>query len=170
MESAHLELIEQAIGALKVRDILLYSARLARPTPPPAHTGKFDATQLQKRSVKYVVGDGEIRESGTVKLLQVYVNLEIKVTGLEAENPPVYFEIEAEFQVEYEMSFELSEAAIKAFADINSVHNVWPFWRQHVFDAVARGRLPPLEVPLFTGVTRRKKQISAQSDDSTAVN
>jgi hypothetical protein len=41
---------------------------------------------------------------------------------------------------------------IKIFAELNSVHNVWPFWRQHVFDIVSRARLPHLNVPLFSGV------------------
>ena len=155
MEAEHLELIEQAISSLKLRDVMLYGARFSRPAPFPSSSENFQAKQLAKREVRYVIGDAPITDSQTT-LLQVYVDLGIRVTGLEESEPPVFFEIEADFLVEYEISSaDLSEAAIKAFADVNSVHNVWPFWRQHVFDLVARGRLPQLEVPLFRGVSKR---------------
>jgi hypothetical protein len=75
---------------------------------------------------------------------------------MQGEDPPVYFEIEADFLIEYDVRGEPSNEAIKLFAefaDLNSVHNVWPFWRQHVFDIVSRARLPHLNVPLFSGVT-----------------
>lgn len=154
MEAEVHELIEQAIGALKLRDVMLYGARFSRPSPFPGVSESFQAKQLAKREVRYVIGDAPIT-GGQTKLLQVYVDLGIKVMGLQESEPPVFFEIEADFLVEYQVSSDLSEAAIKAFADVNSVHNVWPFWRQHVFDVVARGRLPQLEVPLFRGVSKR---------------
>lgn len=155
MDSGHLELIEQAIGALKLRDIMLYAGRFSRPTPPPAITGSFDARQLTKRQVKYVIGEADPDGEKKLKLLQVYVDLGLRVMGLQEEDAPVFFEIEADFMIEYEILSEISEPAIKAFADINSVHNVWPFWRQHVFDVVARGRLPQFDIPLFSGVGKR---------------
>ena len=92
----------------------------------------------------------------TLHPLQVIVALGIRIAGLHAKNRPIYFEIEADFLVEYEVRAKLSEAAIKAFADANSVHNVWPFWRQHVFDIVSRARLPHLQVPLFNGGVSRE--------------
>jgi hypothetical protein len=54
---------------------------------------------------------------------------------------------------------ELSQGAIKIFADLNSIHNVWPFWRQHVFDVVGRARLPHITVPLFSG-----KRLQTEAD------
>lgn len=154
MEAEHVELIEQAISSLKLRDVMLYGARFSRPSPFPGEQERFQAKQLAKREVRYVVGEAPIVGS-EAKLLQVYVDLGIKVTGLEESESSVFFEIEADFLVEYEVLSTLSEVAIKAFADVNSVHNVWPFWRQHVFDVVARGRLPQLEIPLFKGVSKR---------------
>ncbi|MEO8460730.1 MAG: hypothetical protein ABI451_09395, partial [Dokdonella sp.] len=65
--------------------------------------------------------------------------------------PAIYFLIEAAFLVEYDVTGALEEDAIAAFANFNAVHNVWPFWRQHVFDIVQRARLPQLEIPLFSG-------------------
>jgi len=64
----------------------------------------------------------------------------------------VYFGVEATYLVIYELVSPLSEEALKAFADFNVVHNVWPFWRQHVFDLIGQARLPELQIPLFAGV------------------
>jgi hypothetical protein len=154
MDSAHIELIQQAIGALKLRDIMLYEGRFNRPTPPPPNDS-FEVRQLSKREVRFALGEATEDGGKPIKLLQVYVDLGLRIAGLENDNPPVFFEIEADFMVEYEMLSEISESAIKAFADVNSVHNVWPFWRQHVFDIVARGRLPQFDVPLFSGIRKR---------------
>lgn len=149
MKEADKKLIAQAAAALRIRDIMLNRSSFTRPTSPPAETDSVKVNQLGKQTVQYVIG--EIPGSQDhLKLLQVTVELGIRIAGLEAQNTPVFFEIEADFLVEYEIHAEISEAAVKAFADNNSVHNVWPFWRQHVFDVVSRGRLPHLEVPLYS--------------------
>lgn len=158
MQPEHRELIEQAIDALRIRDIMLFTSTFRRPTPPPVNTN-FDARQQSKRQVKFVLG--EIPGQSELRLLQVYVELGLRVTDSEPETPNVFFEIEANFMVEYEIRSEVSEDAIKLFADLNSVHNVWPFWRQHVFDIVNRGSLPQLEIPLFSGVLERPKKLHA---------
>lgn len=150
MKPEHRDLIGQAIAALKLRDIMLHESSFKRPAPPPTDSDGIQARQLSKRQVKFVVGDAPIDEEHTLRLLQVVVELGIRVTAAEETSAPVYFGIEADFTVEYEIASEVSEEAIKLFADINSVHNVWPFWRQHVFDVVSRGRLPHLEIPLFS--------------------
>jgi preprotein translocase subunit SecB len=150
MKDDQKELIAQAIKALRIRDVMLNGCSFKRPNPPPADAKEIEVKQLTKRTVRYVLGDGPMESGQTVQLLQVFVSLGIRILGAHKTKPPVYFEIEADFLVEYDVKKELSEAAIKAFADNNSVHNVWPFWRQHVFDAVSRGRLPHLEVPLFS--------------------
>lgn len=62
----------------------------------------------------------------------------------------VLFAIEAEDLLEYEMLCEVPDEAICAFADFNSVHNVWPFWRFHVHDVLQRARLPHVDVPFFS--------------------
>lgn len=151
MKAEHRELIEQAISALTLRDIMLYESAFRRPSPPPTDTNSIEAKQETKRQVKFVIGSA-IEDGGVnIKLLQVFVELGVRVSGLQEQDPPVYFEIEADFMVEYQIKSDVSQDAIKAFADLNSVHNVWPFWRQHIFDVTSRARLPHLEVPLFSG-------------------
>jgi preprotein translocase subunit SecB len=149
MKADHKELIGQAIGALKLRDIMLHESSFKRPAPPPATTN-IEATQQAKRQVKFIVGSAPGNDDTPAKLLQVFVELGLRVTSMDETDPDVYFEIEADFMVEYDIKCDVSQDAIKLFADLNSVHNVWPFWRQHVFDIVSRARLPQLEVPLFS--------------------
>jgi len=152
MNSDHRALLDEAIAALKLRDIMLNTCSFRRPNPPPTETSER-VNQLTKRLVSYVLGDAPAAaDGGEMRLLQVIVALGIRIADLrdDVENQTVYFEIEADFLVEYDVTGDLSDAAIKVFADLNSVHNVWPFWRQHVFDTVSRARLPHLEVPLFS--------------------
>ena len=66
--------------------------------------------------------------------------------------PPIFLGIEAQHLVEYQITNPaVSEEALIAFAQFNAVHNVWPFWRQHIFDLRQRAGLPRIEVPLFSG-------------------
>ena len=151
MKDEQRELIKQAIGALKLRDITLHESSFKRPDPPPIVADSFEARQKIKKQVKFVVGDAPAENAQTIKLLQVIVALGLRVTGMADADPPIYFEIEADFMAEYEINSDVSQEAISAFATINSVHNVWPFWRHHVFDVVSRASLPHLNVPLYGG-------------------
>jgi hypothetical protein len=146
-------LIAEATRALRIRDVMLNTCRFSRPTAPPADSDAVEVRQMTKRTVEYTLGDVPTDTGEPIKLLQVTVGLGIRVLATEGEpdKAPVYFEIEADFLVEYEVTKAVDDPAIRAFADYNSVHNVWPFWRQHVFDTVSRGRLPHLDVPLYSG-------------------
>lgn len=116
--------------------------------PSGAH---HEAIQQNKQSTKYAVSERDADDDENQSDLIVMVDLGVRLTSPEdEENRTVYLVIEAQFLVEYTMSEELDDDAIKAFATSNSVHNVWPFWRQHVFDVVQRGRLPSIDVPLFS--------------------
>ena len=167
MNQADRELISQATAALRIRDVMLNQCSFSRPTPPPANLESVQVEQLTKQTVQYVLGEAPDSDGQLSKLLQVIVGLGVRITGMEAEIAPIYFEIEADFLVEYEMVAEVSEGAIKLFADHNSVHNVWPFWRQHVFDVVSRGRLPRLEVPLYSVSIARAESGKIGADSTT---
>jgi hypothetical protein len=158
------ELLAEAVKALRIRDVMLNESRFWRPTPPPTDSDTIEVGQRTKRAVRYVLGDVSADAEGSVNLLQVIVALGIRIVGAngDPEKAPIYFEIEADFLVEYDVTIKLSDAAISAFADNNSVHNVWPFWRQHVFDTVSRGRLPHLDIPLFGGVKGKAEQRKPQ--------
>jgi preprotein translocase subunit SecB len=145
------ELIQEAINCLSLNDIVLFSARFERgDLKAPVDEG----TQQYKQQVNHNLcrRDGS---KGSPDLLQVMVTLGTRVVagaGDESDGPEI-FRIEADFLAEYEVTRCPSEDAAKAFAEYNAVHNVWPFWRQHVFDVVQRGRLPQLDIPLTRAVT-----------------
>ena len=151
MNSEQEKQVIEATQALKLRDVQLHDCRFERPTSVTAEQTN-NARQENMRGVRFVIGDAEI-ENRSVKILQVLVNLGIRVVADVSEpEPPVYFVIEAEFMVEYEITGNLDEQAVVTFANFNGVHNAWPFWRQHVYDIVQRARLPHLDIALYGGV------------------
>jgi len=141
-------LIQEAIKCLDLHDIVLYAARFER---NELELSVDTGTQQHKRHVSHGLGRRDGGE-GEPDLLQVMVTLGTRVVAGEEEEGPEIFKIEAEFLAEYGVGHCPSDEAVKAFAEYNAVHNVWPFWRQHVFDMVRRARLPDLEIPLMAGV------------------
>lgn len=160
--------LQKAVSGLKLRDIVLYAARFSRPTKP-SNEGVIEAALQTKRVVKFtrelVTDDDQPK-----KIVNVVIELGTRVVS--ESSPAIYIEIEADYLASYELSSDLDEEAIKAFADYNAVHNVWPFWRQHVYDIVQRGRLPHMDVPLFAGssqaATRKRPKSRATSGRPTA--
>lgn len=71
---------------------------------------------------------------------------------LRGAEPSPLFQIEAVFQLDYELTGALGQAALDEFARFNAVHNVWPFWRQFVFSMANQAGLPCPEVPLTTSL------------------
>lgn len=151
-------LIQEATGSLKLRDIFLFECHMFRPEPFP-ESPEAEVEQLGRRGVRLVRDQVQETDGSEVEIVQFYVLLGLRLSAKashkdlqEADEPPVYLEIEAEYLVEYQLKdSDVSEDALKAFAQFNAVHNVWPFWRQHIFDLRQRGGLPRIEVPLFSG-------------------
>jgi hypothetical protein len=140
------EALKSAVGALKLKDIVLHEARFSRPNEADSET---PAQELVKRAVafKRIAATDNAGEC-----LRILVGLGVRFAGVsESSDGPIFLEIEADFVAEYEVKSELTEEAITAFAGFNAVHNVWPFWRQHVYDVVNRGRLAPIDIPLYSG-------------------
>lgn len=141
------ELLMVAAKALRLGAIVLYDAHFSRGKEPE---GEPQLKLQHKRAVRFVHNrtqpDAEFADH-----LQVGVRLGYRVVQDTDGDAPMVFEIEAEFVVDYGCDKALADEAVKAFAELNCVHIVWPFWRQHVFDIVARANLPPFEVPLLSG-------------------
>ena len=158
------EQLNEAISALKLVDITLLNSDFDRPSPQLGSIGGY--TQQEFREVVYRVFEGDLN-GGLVegKRLFVIVKLGVRLVREPEEDPAsepesegvdepdleVLVRIQANFIVQYEMLAEPSEESLQAFAKFNAVHNVWPFWRQHVFDIVQRGSLPKVDIPLFSG-------------------
>lgn len=141
-----------AAKQLSIKDVVLASCRFERPARGVPAVGT-EVNQAHKRGVEYQITDVEL-DGAKERQLQVLVELGVRIAAdaPDGVDAPIYVQIEAEFVVVYEVLDDIDETAISLFANFNAVHNVWPFWRQHVFDIVQRARLPQIEVPLFSGV------------------
>lgn len=145
------QLITEATAGLRFLDVVLHESRLFRGEPMPADAEALDVLQQHKRGVRF-----ELHElaQGTVstQALRVLVSLGTRaVDQASATDPRVFFGVEADYLVVYQVVRPVAQDALKAFAEFNAVHNVWPFWRQHVSDLLGQARLPILQIPLFSG-------------------
>lgn len=144
-------LIAEASKHLRLGSINLYEGNLKRFEALP-ETGELG--QQTKLGVKAEKIELSISEQ-SVSILRVLVDLGIRVVNLavlaETEPKPLY-QIEAVFQVDYELTGSIEQDALDEFARFNAVHNVWPFWRQYVFSIANQAGLPCPEVPLNTSL------------------
>src|SRR5580692_8811937 len=103
--------LKSAVGALKLKDIVLNEARFRRPTEMDRET---TVQELVKRAVEFkrVPATGDAGES-----LRILVGLGIRFAAISsAPDAPIYLEIEADFVAQYEVGAAISEDAIRAFA------------------------------------------------------
>ncbi|WP_153045474.1 hypothetical protein [Marinobacter salexigens] len=61
----------------------------------------------------------------------------------------VHAEVEATFCAVYRYSEKMTDDEIAEFLRFNAVHNVWPFWREHVLRVSAEAKLPRPSIPLM---------------------
>ena len=138
------KLIEEATGSLKLLDIMLIGSHFSRPEDFPL-SGDAQYSKLEKRVIGFAT-----EEHNQQTILMVKLGLGVRLVD-QNENERVYTQIEADFLAIYLVESTLNDAHFQAFSEFNSLHNVWPFWRQHVFDIVQRGRLPAIDIPLMAG-------------------
>lgn len=146
------ELILEVTKNLNLRDIWLYSSHFDRPGEG-SNESYSEVLQEHKRFVQYT--DYEIDEQGQMaRLLDISVGLGVRARAAsrDSDEPLVLHVIEANYVVRYQVIGDVTDDGIKAFAEFNAIHNVWPFWRHHVFETLEKARLPHLDIPLFAGI------------------
>lgn len=144
------QLISEATAGLQLLDVVLHESRLFRGELMQAESDGLDALQQHKRGVRFDLHEHAGTESR--RALRVLVSLGTRVVDQDSgADPRVFFGVEADYLAVYLMVRPVTQDALKAFAEFNAVHNVWPFWRQHVFDLLGQARLPMLQIPLFSG-------------------
>ncbi|MEJ1364959.1 MAG: hypothetical protein RPU64_07800 [Candidatus Sedimenticola sp. (ex Thyasira tokunagai)] len=154
------KLIQSASEKLKLVDVVLDQSKLQRnkDIEPRGMSANFSQqNRLDFCAEEIVFGD----DGNELKLLRVSVNLGIraiksrdeeveaqeKADGEDEAISPLFL-IEAVFRAEYLIEGELSDAEVQEFCHYNAVHNVWPFWRMHVFNTLKLASLPQLNIPL----------------------
>lgn len=151
---------------LSLQDICLWEATLKRGVDeyqPAIHDGKMRIQRMRGLTADELeVVDGE-GEGG--RIIRVLVHLGARSlfakdqgdAGDSNEHEMLY-EVVASFAVSYAVIKDPPEELMEDFYRFNCVHNVWPFWRQHVYDTLKRASLPLIEVPFFSGKPTSKRQ------------
>lgn len=141
------ELIQQASEHLELLDIVLFESNFKRFTESQ---NQRKLGQQNKLSVRAETGEAIDNENSPINIFRVFVELGLRINDLSNQEakPELLYQVEATFRVDYELKSDLSEKALKEFAHINAVHNVWSFWRQFVFSTANQAHLPCPEIPL----------------------
>ncbi|WP_340124448.1 hypothetical protein [Methylobacter svalbardensis] len=139
-------LIFEASKSLRLKTINLYESNLKRFRDLVNSEELGQQTKLSIESETLNISDSEQQN----QTFRVYVDLGVRIVSTTINNnePEPIFQIEAKFQLDYELTGSVEQNALKEFANYNAVHNVWPFWRQYVFSTANQAGLPCPEVPL----------------------
>lgn len=163
------ELNKQAVDSLELLTIKLHDSLLERQDDfirdESDLTPELQAMQATKSMrLKGLADDGQ-----EIDILRVLIRFGVR--GLPSSGHPVggpdnseapdgegqnserriLFRLEATFRADYRLKADVSKEALQEFIRFNATHNVWPFWRQHVLDLVARADLTEIQVGFFPG-------------------
>lgn len=85
-------------------------------------------------------------------MLRAFIKLGVRSVFQDGQkDEKVLFTLEATFSVDYFLIKRPTDEELEDFVKFNCVHNVWPFWRQHVYDTLKRASLPVPVIPFFSG-------------------
>lgn len=150
------EHIKSASNKLELIDICLHEAILERggeedPLLIPSEFQQQSKIAVTTEDITYAGQDDK-----DIDILRIYVSLGHRSVDDTNQNneevkkePIILFKIEASFRVDYHRKGKISKEAVKEFANNNAVHNVWPFWRQYVFQTIQQACLPHVDIPLL---------------------
>ena len=140
-----------------LNDIALWTTSLRRDGEYQSaiHDGKTVVQTMSSTSAEVVTVVFEGVE-GSMEVLRAYVNLGVRSVYRDGKQEVVLFTLEATFMVEYAIAKTPAENDLTRFVELNCIHNVWPFWRQHVYDTLKRASLPVPVIPLFSGKAAKK--------------
>lgn len=150
-------------SCLSIQDISLWESSLVRHSEfqQAVHEKKVvmqGMKEIEAQHLSVVDVDGE-----SFDILRAIVKLGLRaVVPHEDSSDPaaveILHELTASFAVHYRVMQTPPDEELQGFFQFNSVHNVWPFWRQHVYDTLKRASLPVVEVPFFSGKTVKKRR------------
>lgn len=153
------ELLEEAQRSLSLMTIKLHRASLDRAddffSEDRDERDRFQTMQ----NASGLILELEVDNGERSRIYRVFITLGIralaplKSNDEEASKESVddeRFRIEATFRADYEMKNDLGDEALQEFMRYNVLHNVWPFWREYVFNLVQRADLPDIAIPLYS--------------------
>ena len=157
MPSAAANVPFDASSHLQLVDIALYESSLKRTLDYLPGKHEEHISVQARRGVRAELLEAETVEGECANYLRAFVSMGMRGIFIDPSDASldleenVIFEIDATFAVLYLVKQAPADNALDAFIRFNCVHNAWPFWRQHVFDALKRGSLPMVAVPFFQG-------------------
>ena len=144
---------------LQLQDIALWESSFKREKEyqPGLHQGRL--ASHSRRAARAEILDVEDAQGAHHSVLRAIISLGMRGVlldssaepGASKNEPEVLFQVEADFAVTYEILKTPTDDELHDFVLFNCTHNVWPFWRQHVFQTLKEASLPILPVPLFSG-------------------
>ena len=143
------KLIKSATDKLNLMDIYLYSSKLNRFEDIFENDYPDEMLQLMKRKISAQLQESVEDESQKFLLVKITLGSRFVVKGDKDEIVPLS-EVEACIAAKYKVKEPLSEDEVTHFSEYNSMHNVWPFWREHAFRVSREARLPIPNIPFYT--------------------
>lgn len=152
--------------SLSLQDIALWDSTFKRVVEYQDGLHSKLLTAQSKRGVTVEMLDVEDASGRKSEVLRVLVHLGVRATFSDSAKHPeaqagtdedseasfsILHYVEATFSASYLVKQELTQRQISEFATFNAVHNVWPFWREHVYSTLKNASLPLIEVPFFAG-------------------
>lgn len=134
--------IAPLIKAVQIKDIRLVEASVGTSVRSSKEAGEVTLTIKRSADVKEHNKDDGI--------FWVLAKIKTRLIPVAPKRDAVVF-VDAAFEIKYSLPTELevSQEQLNTFARINSVFNVWPYWREFVQNMVARMNLPTVTLPVF---------------------
>ena len=152
------DLISSAIDKLELLDIYLNESSIIR---DKNFDYGADISKLEQQSrltasadILNTTDDVELNNSlQKGSLLRATVNFGIRFVESNSQNgnneDNVLASIEASFCAVYSCKDELTDDELTEFVQFNTIHNIWPFWREHALRMSAESKLPRPLIPLM---------------------
>jgi|GEM_PF-4220866 len=154
---------------LQLENIYLWESKLERHKEyqPGMHGGHVSVQSREEFEAEILDAEADSGEKASLFRVKVTQGLRAMLVLEEAE--PLHT-VEATFAVEYQIVHPLPDDKMPDFIQFNCAHNVWPFWREHVFATLRAASLPVLNVPFFNGKqlkkTRKARGSSKKSENA----
>ncbi|WP_417760267.1 hypothetical protein [Shewanella sp.] len=149
-------LISEAIDALELLDVYLYSTSISRFQDITSDSFPKEMKQQNKLSISAEFLEAE-NDKDEQRVINAKVVLGYRYIVEEEEGEKVLSELEACFIAKYHQSKQICEEAIEEFMKYNVIHNVWPFWREHAFRLSTEANLPKPIISLFKQQSTQKQ-------------
>jgi len=157
--------ITRAAKKLDLRDISLHSSSFTRndEADPALYPHSIEkVTKIQVRSDELSFKDINDKE---ILIFRVFVNFDLIGFVTEESSVKNLFSINTVYRIDYAMAKVLTAEEMREFSLFNTVHNAWPFWRQHIHYIATNANLPRITIPLFrnTGANKPDKKSRRQA-------